>query len=104
MFAILVNDNLHGFWGNKPGDIFIENTITNLKLDSASVKLLHYNLDSVPEFFEFVGTDLLIKQKVVTMVDGPNVGDPQVEQITYPVVQTLVGDLYFNNGILVKDC
>ena len=63
MFLFLVDNKVLNFWGNKVGDVFVENTIANLSLPKDKVKVLFFPLlKDKPELFKISGIDL-IKQK-----------------------------------------
>jgi hypothetical protein len=74
MFCFLISGLYYGFWSNKVGDEFVENTISGLHLTASEVSVVHYpNIYNVPEYFRLDGTTLIIQSldiDGVTLVDG----------------------------------
>lgn len=103
MFLILVDNIVKGFWLNRVGDIFIDNTIRSLSLDESKVKVLHFfGMRNPPEFYELVGDTLIEKLKSIE-VDNTDPENPiQVEVTTNG--NTFIGEVYFENGLMVKPC
>lgn len=103
MFALLLNGDFYGFWGNKVGDIFIDNTIKNLNLNPSQVKLLYFpQISNVPELFEVASNKLIIKNKV-TEVDYSDAENPVTIEILEKVNE-YEGEVYFENGLQLKVC
>ena len=103
MFLILVNNVVLSFWGNKVGDIFIENTIQNLHLDSSQVKLLHFpQIWNIPEFYSQSGNNLTVQNKIVT----PTLSDSDIfiDVISYEDIEIHEGVLFYDNGEKLLDC
>lgn len=109
MFVLLANNEFYNFWGNRPGDIFLEATMRALKFDAGKVKLLHFSfLDSRPEFFALEGNALIIKEKIVTQELQPKIQDTDpdiyLEVVSYSNKDRFEGEVYFENGVYVKPC
>ena len=112
MFAIFKNDELVNFWSNRVGDVFIDNTCKNLKIDEGQVDLVHFiGLDSIPEHYEFSASkQLIIKEKKIDIIEVPSTdseGNPiviQEEQISFIIKQTLEPEVFFAKGLMVKPC
>ena len=109
MFLILVNNTVLNFWGNKVGDIFIDNTIKYLRLDPSNVKLLYFpQIWDVPEFYLYSNNSITIQRKVITPTLQPkeNDSDPDVfiNVESYEDVITNDAEVFFENGMMIKPC
>jgi hypothetical protein len=103
MFLFLVDSLHYGFWGNKVGDIFVDNTIRNLSLDESKVKVLHFfGMRNHPEFYELSGNTLVEKLKSFELDESDPENPIQVEVTTNG--NTFIGEVYFENGVMVKPC
>ena len=99
MYALFVNNNFRNFWGNTPGDIFLERTMQVLNLSSSEVELHYYPaLDSVPANYRFTQTRILeVLNSYQKEVDGVTVTEEDVVSAIEPIT-------YFANGLYLKPC
>lgn len=111
MFLLLQNNEVVGFWGNKDGDVFVENTIKNLKLDRSVVKLLLFSsLESVPELHVSSGNDLIVQKRGSVSKEvqvTSETGEVSTQVVQEEVIEddyTLNGEVYFDSGIALKPC
>jgi len=100
MFTFFINGVFFDFWGNKPSDIFYDNTISKMNWDSSLVSLYHYPSIPAnrPALFDFdVNKNLLIQEMQITIVD-----DVEVEELV--TISTITAEAYVINGEKVKPC
>lgn len=99
MFAFFINGNFFDFWGNTPGDVFVDLTVSKLNWNPAQVTLRHYSGIPVrrPEFFRFEANgDLVIQEKQV--IEG------EIQEETLVDVQTIAAETYVLNGEKLVSC
>ena len=111
MFLILINNEIYRFWGNKPGDIFIDNVIKIFNLPKDSLKLIYFStLLNKPEDCEFKDNKLIVKIKSQVIdesvepiiVDG--IALPRVMKDVFSDGPVYEGEVYFENGLMLKPC
>jgi hypothetical protein len=112
MFCIFVGDNLNDFWSNKIGDVFLEITISKLRMEPSQVDLNYYpQIYERPKFFEFdQNKNLIIKKEVVTINEMVTQDEFGEDVITQEEIKTLETEkiiepvVYFAKGLMVKPC
>lgn len=100
MFSFFISGVFFDFWGNKPGDIFVENTVSKMNWDNSLVSLYYYPGIPVrrPESFSFdENKNLLIQEKQVTIE-----GDVEIEELV--TISTIPAVAYVVNGEKVLAC
>ena len=112
MFLVLVNNNeIFRFWGNKPGDIFLDSVIQLFKLDTNSLKVIYFpTLIQKPEDCEFKDNKLLVKIKSQVVDESAPKQDaegnplPVITKDVFSDGPTYEGEVYFENGLMLKPC
>lgn len=120
MFLIINKDILVNFWGNSPGDIFILNTIKNLKWDKEEVELYFYpGLEKIPGYYRLTEEKNLVLQnntQVISMEPQTDesggavldeFGNPimlEVAQEVLEEVETIQAIAYFSKGVMLLPC
>ena len=120
MFLIINKDIPINFWANSPEDIFILNTIKNLKLNKEDVELYFYpNLGQIPGCYRLTEEKaLVIQNKTQTFLMEPQIdesGNPVLDESGSPVmidvlhelledIETIQAISYFSKGIMLKPC
>jgi hypothetical protein len=99
MFCFLINNEFYNFWANSPSDIFVEATINGLNLDRNNLKIIYFPKLRKPEFFT-VNEDnsISIKEKIESVNENNEV------MISYNIIDTIQGDLYYHNGSMLINC
>jgi len=100
MFCFLLDGVFVGLWGNKFGDIFFENTCRSMKWDRSKTSLYYFEnfieSNTVENVFEFENGKMVF-YTAIKDADGAVVGKGDVEF-------ELVGELFVDNGLLIKAC
>jgi hypothetical protein len=105
MFLLLEDSSVIGFWGNSVGDIFIENTIKNLKLDGSKVKLMHFlGLEEKPEFFKIEAEKLTVQKEISVETPSSVEGEPPVITKVLQDDKSFDGSVFFDKGVFFKSC
>jgi hypothetical protein len=100
MFSFFLSGAFFDFWGNKPGDIFYDNTVKKMNWDNSLVSLYYYPGIPVkrPELFAFdENKNLLIQEKQVTILDGI-----EVEELV--TISTITAEAFVVNGEKLAAC
>jgi len=98
MFAFFKNGTFFDFWGNTPGDGFVDLTILKMGWNSEEITLRRYDIPvRRPEFFKFEENGDLTIQELQTIP-----GDPPTEELVD--IQTIASELYVLNGVKERPC
>jgi hypothetical protein len=99
MFLFLKNGEFFSFWSNSVGDVFVENTIKNLELNPSEIKVFFFSeLQEAPKFYAVSGTSLVIKKQIITVLDNGTEEESFVDE------KSIQGELFFDNGKMIKPC
>lgn len=110
MFAFFIGNEFKGFWANKVGDVFFDNTCEKMGWDKNTTILSHYNglKDSDLANSLVSPNEITIREKSTSLVDSGEVDENQepimIEQDDFVVVKTIQADLFVNNGVMLINC
>lgn len=100
MFAFFIDNVFFDFWGNKPEDIFVDNTVAKMQWSISEVSLYYYpnipaRRPAIHSFDE--SKNLLIQEKVITIEN-----EVEVEEII--TTSTINAVAYVVNGEKILPC
>lgn len=110
MFGLFVNGEFKGFWSNKVGDVFFDNTCNKMEWDKSQTIMVHYQgmKESEIEHTLVSPNEVVIRNKVTNLVDSGELDENQqpimIEQDDFVVVKTIQADLFVNNGVMLINC
>lgn len=114
MFGLFNKGKFLGFWDNRPGDIFLQNTLRMLNLNASETELHYYPDCPKPlENYGFDGLRLLVMEKsvvevdkeVTKEVDGVTVTEVvKVSEHREKTLKILNPITYYANGVYVIPC
>jgi len=107
MFLFIIDGEKLDFWGNKVGDIFVDSTIEKLNLPKDKTKVLYFlGLQEKPEFCKVVGNSVITQKKVISEVEIIlEDGSKQIKiEESFVDDKTFAGELFFENGLIIKPC
>ncbi len=93
MFAIIVNGIYIGLWKYVPGQIFFDDICKNLNLNKDQAKVLYFSAS-----FEKLEGNFDVTESELIIYDRPVSDEQKV------IVQSFIGEVYFENGVMIKPC
>lgn len=104
MFIFFKDDVFKDFWMNNKGDIFFEATCKGLKWNPQTIDLAWYDIDSIPEFFNFdENKNLIILEKKTREVINEQTQEITTEEY-FNDLETKQVEFYVQKGSILTQC